>query len=34
MFCFSFDGDLHPDLLGEKKSDGKRYWWKYNEQTK
>ncbi|XP_028410078.1 T-cell immunomodulatory protein-like [Dendronephthya gigantea] len=27
-----FNGDLQPDLLAEKISDGERYWWKYNSE--
>ena len=30
----SFDGDLQPDLLADKASNGKRYWWKYNQKNK
>ncbi|CAB4001548.1 Hypothetical predicted protein [Paramuricea clavata] len=28
-----FNGDLQPDLLADKESDGKRYWWSYSREN-
>ncbi len=33
-FLLSFNGDLQPDILADKASDGRRYWWNFNVENK